>query len=130
MALVWTKEFSVGVRELDRHHQHLIDIFNKLYEAMTLGGDAKITAEVLKELDEYASYHFKAEMILFRKKKYPLAAAHNREHNKFREHLKMLRNLVRKDDEYAGLKTAEFLSSWLTNHILTADMKYVPYLAD
>jgi hemerythrin len=130
VSLAWTKEFSVGVGELDRHHQHLIAVFNKLYEAMTVGDDPKTVAEVLKELDDYAAYHFKAEKDLFRKKKYPAAAAHNRQHNEFREHLKRLHALVRKKDDYAGLEMAAFLSSWLTNHILTADMKYVPYLAD
>jgi hemerythrin len=129
MSLVWTKEFSVGVKELDRHHRHLIAVFNKLYEAMTVGNDPKIVAEVLKELDGYATYHFKAEMDLFRKRKYPGAAAHNRLHGEFRDHLKMLRRMVKRNDDFAGLKMAEFLSSWLTDHILTADMKYVPYLA-
>ncbi len=129
MPLVWTREFSVGVKELDRHHQHLIAVFDKLYETMTVGNDPKIVAEVLKELDDYSSYHFKAEMDLFRKKKYPGAAAHNRQHDEFRKNLKRLHSLVRKKESSAGLEMVTFLSSWLTDHILTADMKYVPYLA-
>ena len=129
MMIKWTKEFSVGVKELDEHHQHIISVINKLYDAVSGGNNPRAVIETLTELREYASYHFQAEEELMRKKNYPDAPAHIQEHEEFQNQLQRIQNLVQSNDDFSGLELMEFLSSWLTTHVLTTDMKYVPYLS-
>jgi hemerythrin len=129
MVMIWTNEFSLGVKELDEHHQRIISILNKLFAAISSGNDQRAVIETLIELREYAVYHFQAEEDLMRKKNYPGTDLHVQEHEEFRTHLQRIQDLVKNNDDFSGLELTEFLSSWLTTHVLTADMKYVPYLS-
>jgi hemerythrin len=128
MLLTWSDEFSVKIKELDEHHRKIFSILNKLFDEINKGSHSRVVLEVLTDLDEYASYHFQAEEELFRKKNYPDAQEHMREHEVFRSHQRKLDELVRMNDNLAGLELSEFLSSWLISHVLTTDKKYIPYL--
>jgi len=129
MALRWTEEYSVGVKELDDHHRQLFFLLNNnLKSVIEKNGDSKTIIEDLKKLQEYAVNHFQAEENLFLKINYPDAKAHLREHEEFRKELRKLDILADGTDDLARLKLLLFLSTWFTKHIMTVDKKYVPYL--
>jgi hemerythrin-like metal-binding protein len=128
MIIKWMDEYSVGVKDLDAHHQHIISILNKLFAAIGQGNNQRAVIETLHELRDYASYHFQAEEVLMHKHNYPGTDHHMQEHEEFRNKLQRIQDLAKKNDDFSGLELMEFLSSWLTNHVLTEDMKYVPYL--
>jgi len=129
MALKWTEEYSVGVKELDDHHRQLFFLLNNnLKSVIEKNGDSKTIIEDLKKLQEYAVNHFQAEENLFLKINYPDAKAHLREHEEFRKELRKLDILADGTDDLARLKLLLFLSTWFTKHIMTVDKKYVPYL--
>jgi hemerythrin len=131
MALRWTEEYSVGVREIDDHHRQLFSLLNSnLKSVIENNGELKTIAADVKELQEYAVTHFKAEEKLFLKINYPDAPAHIDEHKIFRKELHKLDTLADKTDDLARLKLLLFLSTWFTKHIITADKKYVPYLTE
>ena len=129
MALRWTEEYSVGVKELDDHHRQLFFLLNNnLKSVIEKNGDSKTIIEDLKKLQEYAVNHFQAEENLFLKINYPDAKAHICEHEEFRKELRKLDILADGTDDLARLKLLLFLSTWFTKHIMTVDKKYVPYL--
>lgn len=129
MALVWTESYSVGVCELDEHHRELFSLLNSnLKSVIDKNGDSKSISTDLKKLHEYTITHFKAEEDLFLKVNYPDAEAHRLEHEVFRKELQKLDALADGTDDLARLKLLLFLSSWFTQHVMTADKKYVPYL--
>jgi hemerythrin-like metal-binding protein len=131
MALAWTEEYSVGVRELDDHHKQLFSLLNKnLKYVIDKKGDSKTIIADVKKLQEYAVTHFKAEENLFLKINYPDVTAHIHEHEKFRKELQKLDTLANETDDLARLKLLLFLSTWFTKHIMTADKKYIPYLTE
>jgi hemerythrin-like metal-binding protein len=129
MALKWTEEYSVGMKELDDHHRQLFSLLNSnLKSVIEKNGDSKTIVADLKKLQEYAVTHFKAEENLFVKINYPDAKAHIYEHDKFRKELRKLDTLADGTDDLATLKLLLFLSTWFTKHIMTVDKKYIPYL--
>jgi hemerythrin len=131
MALTWTEEYSVGVREMDGHHRQLFSLLNtNLKSVIENTGESKTIAADLKKLQECAVTHFKAEENLFLKINYPDAAAHMHEHEKFQKELQKLDTLAHKIDDLARLKLLLFLSTWFTKHIMTVDKKYIPYLTN
>jgi hemerythrin len=130
MPLVWTKTYSVGVRELDDHHRELFSLLNSnLKSVLDKNGDSKTIATDLKKLHDYAIYHFKAEEDFFLKINYPDAEVHRLEHEEFKKELLKLDVLADGTDDLARLKLLLLLSSWFTQHVMTSDKKYVPYLA-
>jgi hemerythrin len=131
MALRWTEDYSVGVRELDDHHRELISLLNSnLKSVIDKNENSKTIVADIKKLQEYAVTHFEAEEKLFLKIKYPDTIAHIQEHEEFRKELQKLDTLVHGTDDLARLKLLLFLSTWFTKHIVTADKKYIPYLTE
>ena len=131
MALTWTEEYSVGVKELDDHHRQLFSLLNNnLKSVIENNGKSKTIAADLKKLQEYAVTHFKTEENLFLKINYPDARAHIHEHAEFRKELQKLDTLIDGTDDLARLKLLLFLSTWFTKHIMTVDKKYIPYLIE
>jgi hemerythrin-like metal-binding protein len=128
MVIKWTKDLSVEEHELDGHHQHMMDLINKLNEALSSKEEKTIVAEVLAELSDYANYHFGAEEAMFELKHYPDAFEHIEQHMEFRERVKELDDLFQADVETAGKQLMDFLCVWWPNHIARFDKKYVPYL--
>jgi hemerythrin len=90
--------------------------------------DREVVGFVLKELQQYVVYHFKAEESLMKMYNYPNMNAHKQEHEGA---IKRVNKLVL--DYERGLQTVDiellkFLSDWIQNHILQIDRKYIPYV--
>jgi hemerythrin-like metal-binding protein len=131
MALRWTEEYSVGVRELDDHHRELFSLLDSnLKSVIDKNENSNTIVADSKKLQEYAVTHFEAEEKLFLKIKYPDTIAHIQEHEEFRKELQKLDTLAHGTDDLARLKLLLFLSTWFTKHIITADKKYIPYLTE
>jgi hemerythrin len=126
--LTWEDKYKVGVAEFDEQHKKLIDLINKLYEAMKSGHGKEILKDILNESIEYAKYHFQNEEKYFTKYGYPNTSEHIEEHNSFR---KSVLDLKKRSDEGKTVVTSElmlFLKQWLISHIQVTDKKYGPYL--
>ena len=72
----WNDAFSVGNKQLDDHHKKFFHIINTLQDAMKKGEGEEILLTVLKELQQYVEYHFKAEETLMRLHAYPDFTSH------------------------------------------------------
>ena len=124
----WDDAFSVGNQQLDEHHKKFFRIINTLHDAMKKGEREEILQTVLKELQEYIQYHFKAEESLMKLYSYPDYSSHKAEHEDAIQKInKFIVDFERGDDKLA-IDVLNFLSNWLQNHILRTDRKYIPYL--
>ena len=124
----WDNAFSVGNREIDEHHKKFFHIINMLFDSMKTGEKEEILLTVLKELQQYVQYHFKAEESLMKMYAYPNISSHKAEHEDAIQKVnKFIVDYDRKDDKLA-IDVLNFLSNWLQNHILQTDRKYIPYL--
>ncbi len=130
MGLVqWSEEYSVGVGNLDRHHQKLFDMLNRLHSAMTQGKGKEVVIGIIREMVDYARYHFEEEEKLMERIKYPGLNEQKNTHKKFIAKVEEYQNLADMGLEAflsSGIST--FLSDWLKNHIGAMDKKYKKYM--
>ena len=126
-AIQWSEELSVKIPSIDKQHQILIKLINKLHDAIDSGNTRQVLKVILTELTRYTEAHFIYEETLFTLHEYPESDKHKRSHEKLFakvEHFKQA--LDRDEDIYAEL--VEFLNSWLYHHILEEDMGYAEHL--
>ena len=57
----WNDSYLLGVMEIDKHHQHLVELLNKTHEEFMKGAPAESIGAVLDKLINYATYHFISE---------------------------------------------------------------------
>jgi len=122
--LTWKSEYSVGNELMDKQHQALIELINKLHEAMKTGKAGKEISLIVDEMVEYTKFHFGAEEKLMAEKNYVGLASQKDEHNAFIKKTVQFQNEVNSGKLAVSLEVLNFLKDWLTNHILITDMKY------
>ncbi|WP_169314411.1 bacteriohemerythrin [Turneriella parva] len=124
----WRSEYSVGVPEIDAQHQHLFALAATLAESVrSSSGQANLKA-VLDELVCYANEHFAFEEVIMEKINYEHLMYHQKMHEFMRTRINLLSAQLDK-----GLLTenelAEFMETWLTEHIIMEDMRYIAAVA-
>lgn len=121
----WTPDLSTGVALLDEQHREIYQWLAELQSAAdqerTLFGVYSLT-----RLKHYTRAHFAAEEALMKAAGYPGLAEHAAEHAKFCARLNELQ--LKSIGQDISRDTVEFLTDWLTSHITTTDMAYVPHL--
>ncbi|WP_147819455.1 bacteriohemerythrin [Salidesulfovibrio onnuriiensis] len=124
----WDDSFSVGVKEIDRQHQRLMELINALHDAMRSGKGNNVMGRILGELKDYTVTHFAYEEDLFSKHEYPGRLAHEAAHRK------LVGQVMDFESQFVSGKAAItmdlmlFLKDWLINHIQKTDKKYGPFL--
>ena len=127
--LTWSYVLSVEIDEIDEDHHKLIDLFNMLNHSVTEGDDPEYLAAVLEELINCTVWHFSHEERLMIKSGYDGFSEHKAEHQDLIKSVKELQQKILQAGNIIPEADLQFLERWLTEHILTADMKLGAYLA-
>ena len=120
---------SVGVDEIDEDHRILVRIFNILNHAMADGESADYLAAVLEELINCTVWHFSHEERLMLKYDYQETDTHKQAHHELIDSAKALQQKILQADNQIVDQDIEFLERWLTEHILTDDLRLGSYLS-
>jgi len=148
----WTEALSVGIDAIDAQHRRLLDIINRLDDAVEAGGGEGVLPGIMAELEDYTREHFSIEEEAFDETAYPEAKGHKAEHAAFIGKLADFRKTLAAPR--AGAAAARdggsgpggpaavpgaearpeaamlaFLRSWLVRHISFSDKRYRPWLA-
>lgn len=130
MSLIeWDDAFSVGNQQIDEHHKRFFHIINILHDAMRNGQGEEVLLAVLKELQQYVQYHFKAEESLMKMYSYPNISSHKAEHEDAIQKVNKFIVAYERHEDKLAIDVLNFLSNLLQNHILRTDREYIPYLA-
>jgi hemerythrin len=120
----WSEAYSLGIDEIDNHHQHLIKLLNETYQVF-IGRVEKVEIEkVLEELVNYATYHFAAEEVLMAQYSYPQIESHKKQHEDF------IRQITADQRDFVcgrkalSLELIVFMKDWIFEHILKSDLDY------
>jgi hemerythrin len=127
IVMEWQSTFSVGVPEFDEHHRHLFDLLNKAHESCLKGMQTIVFSDIVKELADYAVYHFTAEERFMEEHAYPDLAAHREEHIQLAHNVANFFTLMSSGDGVGTIEMIEltdFLMDWLCHHILEVDMHF------
>lgn len=126
MALVnWEDSLSIGISEIDMQHKKLVDLINKLNDAMKSGKSKDVMGTIFNELINYTATHFKTEEKYFDQYKYESSEAHKIEHAKLVKEVQNLKRDFESGKMGMSMDIMNFLVNWLKNHILISDRKYV-----
>lgn len=126
--LRWDKILSVGVDEIDDDHRRLLDLFNILNHSVQEGAEPEYLEAVLEELINCTVWHFSHEERLMLKYGYERHQDHKMEHQELIDSVKELQHKILQSDNVVTDQDLEFLERWLTEHILSTDMKLGNYL--
>jgi len=120
----WSDDLSVQVAEIDQQHQRLIDLINKLHEAMLAKQGKQVVSQIIDELAAYTVYHFQAEEKYMQQFKYTSYLAHKKEHEGFVQEVEKFQKDFDAGKLGLSLEIMNFLRDWVTNHIKGTDKRY------
>jgi hemerythrin-like metal-binding protein len=125
--ITWSRSYSVGVTQMDKEHQRLIDIINNLYASMRSGRSKDAIGTILDELVDYTKTHFAHEERLMQETGY--AGFDDQK----RAHVALIDQVVEIQGKFRigtalGQEVMTFLKNWLLNHIQGMDKKYGPVM--
>lgn len=126
--VAWEDRYSVGIDLIDGHHQHLLDLLNRSYNAILLEHDRHEIKRIVNELREYADYHFNAEEGVMEQFCYRGIDSHVSEHETFRRRLNELLDKPGSDEEQFDIELIYFLEEWLLNHISNVDKEFAVFV--
>lgn len=126
--IVWSKILSVGVNEIDEDHKKLVGIFDILNHSVIEGESRDYLEAVLEELINCTIWHFSHEERLMLKYGFPESNEHKAEHQELIASARDLQRKILQEDQSVADEHVEFLEHWLTEHILTADMRLGAHL--
>ncbi|MBN2341725.1 MAG: bacteriohemerythrin [Deltaproteobacteria bacterium] len=130
MSFVWDKNWEIGISSIDAQHRELMDIINKLGDAMRERKAAEVVSPVLKELSNYTKKHFTFEEALMRRYGYEELESHKPYHKKFIDKLAEFQEKIDTGNIAIGVQMYNFLGDWLRGHIRGIDTKYAEVLKD
>jgi len=122
----WNDGLSVGIEELDNDHKKLLDIINKLSEAIDKNVEVSILEEIFISLEKYALVHFNREEAYIQKCAKVNLREHKKQHDSFTAKIPELKQKLLNSKEYINAQEITvFLTDWLVNHIIEEDIPII-----
>jgi hemerythrin-like metal-binding protein len=120
----WSEKMSVGVPMFDEEHRGLIGLINALSDIVCSGAGPDEACAVFDRLVQYTVSHFRNEEAFLKSIRYPDLESH------IREHERLTRTVMELNKDRQAVfpdNVAEFLISWLNDHIQGSDKKYAEF---
>ncbi len=125
--ILWEESYRVKIDQIDKQHMRLFEIVNQIYDDLKRGRQENMGA-ILTELAEYTVFHFGVEAELFKKHSYHDEKKHLASHDALLGQVGAFLAEFKRGDAVVDFRLLNFLRSWLCNHILKEDMRYVAFL--
>ena len=126
--LAWSSILSVEIDEIDEDHRRLVNLFNLLNHSIEAGDSEDYIESVLEELIACTAWHFKHEERLMLKFNYDEFEQHKDEHQKLMNSSAGLLQKFLSQKKTLTSEDIDYIETWLTEHILTTDMKLGVFL--
>lgn len=124
----FTDDLKLGHDAIDRQHEALFDIVNRLHDAMRSGKTREEQGNILAFLGTYTIEHFAAEEALMEASAYPGLAAHRAEHEDLLRQFEELQEKYEAGSMTLSIMAMHFLKDWLTHHIQEVDQQLANHL--
>lgn len=124
----WSEKYHVGIAFADVQHKQLVDIINRLHQALVDGQERVVIGKTLDELIRYTKAHFAAEEQVLQNCGYPDFRAHRSEHECLAYAVLEFYQRLMSNEMRMTPHSADFLKEWLGGEILNVDMKFAPFL--
>ncbi|WP_029893408.1 bacteriohemerythrin [Desulfohalovibrio reitneri] len=124
----WDESYHVGVEAMDRQHDHLTGLINELFEAYMAGREREHLAATIRELSDYAGYHFATEERLMLEHDYPETSAHLDQHLEFTDRVLGFLGDYAAGKNDLSAELLDYLTDWWTSHVSGTDKKLGDFL--
>jgi len=124
----WSDSFKIGEGEIDKEHWGLFALIHDLEDKLLQGAAETSIHATIDALEAYVNVHFEHEERAMRECDYPELEAHRRAHAALTFRVVQLKReyeLAPESFDYEAMM--EFLSNWLSEHILKLDMDFAIY---
>ena len=132
--LEWKDSYSVGVEAVDHEHRELIELVNRLNEALAGGETPDRISEAFGDLFQSISTHFALEERFMRAHDYDELAAHKSDHERLLDELRDMMDTFEEsgpgDDRAAQERFIGNVEAWFVNHFGTHDARLHHRLGD
>jgi len=126
LLMAWQERYQLGIMPIDIQHRVLVDLTNKLHKAaMGSGGNIR---DAIEELVQYATFHFAFEERMMVQSAYPAFEEHRAGHDALLNQLKAIQRDILAEQLKLDARVMNFLQGWLTNHIVSSDRHFVPFV--
>jgi len=132
MALIeWSENYSVGVASLDEQHKRLVELINRLHQAMLDGQGRSVVHEILDALIDYTKVHFSTEEKLMESHGYPDLEAQRAQHTDLVRQVAEFQEKEKSGRLTLSMELISFLrDGWLVKHIVASDKRYGPFFRE
>jgi hemerythrin-like metal-binding protein len=120
----WKESFNTNIPEIDFQHQHIFRVFNLLYDAVQMSKDNDSVNKLLRDMNDYSTFHFHAEEKIMGQFGYAGLESQIKEHKYYMEEMAHLSRAFDDKNDSACMSLLQFLKDWLLNHILQEDLKF------
>lgn len=123
MALLkWKDRYSVGIEAVDHEHKELIDLINRLYDALAQDASAAAIESFFGDLFKGISAHFALEERFMRERRYDQMTAHKNDHERLLDEIRDIMDDCA-DAPQATSALAARLEAWFARHFETHDAR-------
>jgi len=116
----WSTRYEVGIEVIDGQHRHLLDLINRLQDALGRGADLEELVASLRELVRYTEHHFATEERLMDE----VGASAERHRGEHQHLLEGLMRFTTRLDATSVSDSSHFLQDWLFRHIDEVDRPF------
>lgn len=126
----WQREFETGVAAVDQQHKNLVEMVNRLHDAVEDGLDNNAIQDTLNRLVDYTRIHFADEEALMARVDDLDTTAHIRQHQAFINELTDMMIKYGETGALTGEQLTAFLKGWLQEHFLHDDKEMIQAYTD
>jgi len=120
----WSPDIEVKVELFDQHHKNLLQMIDRLYQALKQDQTHEQLKTIFDDLLDYTGYHFNAEIQAMEYYQYPQCEDHKEMHTNLVRNALALRKDLEDGKPMVALEVKEFLRDWIVNHIQKCDKLY------
>jgi hemerythrin-like metal-binding protein len=127
--LRWREHYALGIEKIDRQHQELAGLLNRLYDTFQSGGTRSVLGPTQEQLAGDLKKHFRTEEKLMEESGYP------DQHGHVADHKAMARKLQAFEEDFkvgrADLSEAMLgeVRDWLRDHLVLKERPLGTFLA-
>lgn len=127
----WKEEYELGISEIDEQHKKMLGIINELHDLMGEEKEAEQDKidKIIKEMADYAIYHFKTEEKYFQLFSYEETESHTAIHNQYVDKVNDWRaRYDAEKDPTIFFEIFSYLQDWWIWHICNTDRDYMSFM--
>lgn len=133
MSFKWKEDYNLNIKEIDKQHKKLMEIGKRAYDIAIIDDEYDRYDEIMTIIDElleYTKYHFDYEENMLKEYNYEHIHDQEEEHGFYVYKINEVASREDIDDNQRKviLEIIDFLSEWISKHIMVADRKYAVFL--